>query len=339
MKAADNYNFSIMPIPVIYYTPDTAWGYGAAALFTGNYESISLTVKPDTAVFSIVYTEKKQLQFDLITENFLDSGGWYLNMEPIYSYYPSTIWGLGPGSPASASESFIYTEQGVTISLLRTAAPGILAGLYYKFNNYYTSDLKPGGMLEQGLIDGARGGRMSAPGLRFVYDDRDRRFSPTRGIVVDLKAAMSLKTLSASSNFYEFDGEAKYFHTLFPDNILCLDAILRQSGKGAPMRFMQRLGGLYYMRGYYEGRYLDYAYTALAAEYRFPIMPSLRGDIFGEAGQVADDITRFTTNSIKGAWGFGLHWKPFDFMESPLRFELTFARGDMELYMDIQEAF
>lgn len=335
----DPYDFGIMPLPAFNYTPETGFAYGVAALYAGSARSLSLTAKTDTGIFSIVYTQKKQLCADLNIEKYFDNGGLYLSVHPKFNYYPSFTWGLGPDSPGSASEGFTYTETDAANSFLKFLTPDIKLGVYYRFNAYGTSGLTSGGLLDTGAVPGGDGAVLSALGARFVYDTRDKRFSPKSGYVVDVMAAASLKALGSSNDFYLFESEAKAFYTLFPDNYLCLDAILRLTGKGAPFRYIPRLGGMYYMRGYYEGRYVDYAYTALEAEYRFPIFWTFRGAVFGTVGQVAQDIMSFKTEGIKGAWGFGIHWTPFDFMDSPLRFDLAFAHGEMNLYIDLVEAF
>ncbi len=335
----EKYIFNIMPLPAVYYTPETGIAFGAAALYTGFPESLSMTTKKDTGIFSVVYTEKKQLCIDLNTEKYFDKGSLYLNAHPIFSYYPYFFWGLGPDTKREDAENYTYTEGEFTSSLLKSITAGMKLGVYYKFNRYEISGLKTGGLLDSGAVAGGHNGTMSALGMRFIYDSRDRRFSTGNGYVADIMAAASLKALGSSADFYIFEGEGKAFYTLFPENILCFDAILRLAGKGTPFRYIPMLGGLYYMRGYYEGRYVDYAYTALEAEYRFPIWWTFRGSLFATAGQVAPDIMSFKTEGIKGAWGFGLHWTPLDFMDSPLRFELAFARGDMQLYIDLVESF
>lgn len=337
--AADNYVFSIMPLPAFNFTPETGWGFGVAALYAGSPESQSLTAKQDTGIFSILYTQKKQLQFDLQVEKYFDNGLWYFHSQPIFNYYPSQTWGLGPNTLTSESENFIYTEGGITASLLRNIAANMMLGGYYKFNKYTTTDLLSGGMLDSGALSGGHGALMSALGIRYIFDSRDRRFSPGSGYVADFKLAMSLKALGASADFYSFESEGKAFYTPFAGHYLCFDAILRLTGKGAPFRYVPSLGGMYYMRGYYSGRYVDYAYTAAETEYRFPLFWTFRGNVFATIGQVGGDITKLSTNNIKAAWGVGLHWTPFDFMDSPLRFELAFANKDMQFYIDLVEAF
>jgi hypothetical protein len=333
------YNWSIMPLPAFTVSPETGIGLGVAALYSGVPEALSLTAKPDTAVFSVLYTQKRQLQFDLVVEKYFGGSEWFFNAEPIFNKYSSFFWGLGPDTTVYDSENFSYIEGGITVSLLKEIAPRIYIGLYYKFLAYDIIARETGGLIASGLIPGSGGGAVSSPGFRFLWEARDRRYSPGSGFFLDLKADLSAKALGASSNSYMFDADYRGYYTVFRENILAFNIVAKFYGIGTPLRAIPRLGGLYLMRGYYEGRYTDYDYITGQVEYRFPIFWTFRGAVFVCLGQVAPRIDYFKTDGIKISYGFGIHWKPFDFMDSPLRFDLAFSGGDPQLYLDLMEAF
>jgi outer membrane protein assembly factor BamA len=194
-------------------------------------------------------------------------------------------------------------------------------------------------LLASGSIPGGDGGTVSAPGLRLLWEARDRRYSPGKGFFFDIKAAFSAKVLGASSNNYMIEADYRSYYTIFPENILALNVVTKFSGEGTPLRAIPRLGGMYLMRGYYEGRYTDCDYIAGQVEYRFPLFWTFRGAVYASAGQVAPRIDYFKTGGVKISCGLGIHWKPFDFMDSPLRFDLAFSGSEPQLYLDLMEAF
>lgn len=333
------YKWSIMPLPAVGLAPETGLGLGVAAIFTGAPAALSMTGKTDSATFSILYTQKSQLQFDLVMEKYFFDGGWFLNAEPLFNKYPSFFWGIGPDSKDSDKENFSYTEGGVTASLLKEISPRIYLGPYYKLLIYDVTSSKTGGILASGTIPGFDSGTISALGLRLLWENRDRRYSPGRGFFLDIKSALLSKAIGATANSYLFEADYRSYFTVFPENIFAYNIAAKFTEKGIPLRAIPRLGGLYMMRGYYEGRYMDYDYVTAQVEYRFPLFWTFRGAVYACLGQVAPQIDYFKTEGMKISYGFGLHWKPFDFMDAPIRFDLAFADIGPQLYLDLQEAF
>ena len=337
--AVDPYKWSVMPLPALAIAPETGIGYGVAALFTGSPASLSLTGKTDSAVSSILYTQKSQLEFDLVVEKYFGTGDWFLNAEPLFNKNPSFFWGIGPDTKSSSKENFSYTEGGLITSFLKEISPRLFIGPYYRLLVYDVTASQAGGIISSGTVPGGDGGVLSAFGMRFLLDKRDRRYCTSAGYFLDLKAALMGRVIGASSNSYIFEGDFRNYYTLFPENILAYNVVARFTGYGMPLRGIPRLGGLYLMRGYYEGRYMDYDYITAQVEYRFPLFWTFRGAVYAAAGQVAPQLNYFKTDGLKLSYGFGLHWKPFDFMDAPLRFDLAFADIGPQLYLDLQEAF
>ena len=94
------------------------------------------------------------------------------------------------------------------------------------------------------------------------------------------------------------------------------------------------------MRGYFTGRFRDKSFTALQAEYRFPIWKWISGAAFGSAGFIDGSIGNYSTSNLLKAGGMGLRFVVNKKNRMILR--LDYARNGTEggaYYIRLNEAF
>lgn len=73
-----------------------------------------------------------------------------------------------------------------------------------------------------------------------------------------------------------------------------------------PVYGLQTLGNDTPLRGYAGSRFRDYTVAGVSAEYRFPLMRLVDGDIFDEYGVRGRDWSRIDYLDFKNSWGFGI---------------------------------
>jgi len=107
-----------------------------------------------------------------------------------------------------------------------------------------------------------------------------------------------------------------------------------------PFQMLNKLGGSYWMRGYYEGRYRDKNMLTFQAEYRFPVVWRFGGAAFAGIGDVAEELDAFRFDEFKYSLGFGVRFM-FDTQERiNARLDIGFnTDGDMGIYALVLEAF
>jgi outer membrane protein assembly factor BamA len=103
---------------------------------------------------------------------------------------------------------------------------------------------------------------------------------------------------------------------------------------------MGLLGGSYWMRGYYYGRYRDKNMVTFQTEYRFPLFWRFGGVAFAGLGDVAPEFKKFNTKTIKWTFGTGLRFT-FDAQEKiNARLDFGFGNdGNFGFYAMVVEAF
>ncbi len=73
-----------------------------------------------------------------------------------------------------------------------------------------------------------------------------------------------------------------------------------------PVYALQTLGNDTPLRGYAGSRFRDYTVAGVSAEYRFPLMRLVDGDIFNEYGVRGRDWSSIDYLEFKNSWGFGI---------------------------------
>lgn len=67
---------SLIPIPIVYYTPETRLAAGAAILYTFRFRGQSGLTRPSQVQVGFAYTQEKQLLLYLPFQVFFSEGNW-----------------------------------------------------------------------------------------------------------------------------------------------------------------------------------------------------------------------------------------------------------------------
>ena len=323
-------DWSLIPIPGAFYTPETSVGLAAFGLGTWTPDDEGL--KPHMYQGGAVYTLKNQVSLIATSEIYLLDDALRLNGGATFSLFPDRYFGIGP--EADLDEDYTQRDTRLAITAGWRVARNLYAGPLYRLVFSSLVEAEAGGELE-----GTGRSVSSGGGALIVWDSRDAAVYPRAGRYVSLEAAGYPRALGSSDEWLNLALDARSYHSLFGSHVLALQALAARTSGDVPFRDLPRIGGDALMRGYYDGRYRDKAMLALQAEYRFPIFWRLGGVVFGGAAQVAPAFADMRLEDPRLAGGAGLRLTLQESQHVNLRVDFGVAPGSSGFYLRVTEAF
>lgn len=346
--------FSLFPLPLIYYTPETRFAFGLAAAATFRFRrDTARTIRPSQVTVGAAYTQNKQLLFYIPFQLFYNQNRYFANGEVGYYNYNYFFFGLRDRD--TPQEIYGVNYPRIRLNLFRritgnASGQGLYAGLRYQFENYVITSVQPEGLLASGTVPGGLGNRISGIGPGLFYDTRDNVLYPSRGILADLSYKAHGRGIGSTSNFGRYVADVAAYHPLTNRTTLALNYVLSLTTGVAPFSALSFLGGNKRGRGFYEGRYRDDNLALLQAEIRQHVWWRLGVVAFGSLGVLGtnskgvahrQDLFRF--NQPKGAYGAGLRIR---INNDNLNIRADYGRGlpqtgtgSSGFYLTIGEAF
>lgn len=171
----------LLPLPILYYTPETGIAGGAAILFFHRADRTDKLARPSSASLNLIYTQKKQIIAELNPDMYLQRALYRITGSVNFIKYPQKFYGIGNNTPESYEESYTSRAFSISVDALRRVSPGVNAGLSFFYETRSLSEFKANGLLEPGTIVGSRGGTTIGPGIVLHWDTRNSIFAPTEG--------------------------------------------------------------------------------------------------------------------------------------------------------------
>ena len=103
-------DWGITPLPVVAYTPETAFLFGFSGLAWYQPPENTLT---NMYMFEMVYTTKKQLALRVGLEHYALEEKLKVETEVSYSLFPDSFWAIGPDAPDCSQEEYTTLKTGV----------------------------------------------------------------------------------------------------------------------------------------------------------------------------------------------------------------------------------
>ena len=330
----------IIPLPVLFITPETGFGFGASAIYYVSPYSDAVVQQPNVLSLVGFYTQKNQLLVAAGAETYMRRSGDRLNVEGVVQKFPDKFWGIGPDTPAQNEEDYTPFEFGIRVGYQWNLSRGFFLGPLYAFSLIDMKTVEEGGLLDGGGVKGGEGARASGAGIRFTANRRDNPFFPRRGFLIDTSVVVYSRILGSADDFSQFRLDYRHFFPLFKRHVFGIQYVLDLSTGDVPFQYMPKLGGRSMMRGYYEGRYRDLNYTALQGEYRLPLFWRLGMVAFGSVGHVAPDVPGLlSTEYLRAAGGLGLRFLVEEQRKVNFRVDVAFTGQDTAVYFNVLEAF
>ncbi|CCH03061.1 outer membrane protein/protective antigen OMA87-like protein [Fibrella aestuarina BUZ 2] len=343
--------FSLLPLPVVYYTPETRLGYGVAATATFRFRGDTARyVRPSQVTLGAVYTQNKQLLFYLPFQIFYKNNLYFANGE--LGYYKYNYFFFGVGQRDVPNELYGVNFPRVRVNVFRRISKpdasrpgrGLYAGLRYQYEHYAITSVTPDGLLATGNVPGGLGSVLSGVGTGLFFDSRNNVFYPSQGLVADLSFLSQGKAVGSGVRFDRWVADVSSYHSLTRRTTLAFNYVLSVTTGGvAPFNALSLLGGTKRGRGYYEGRYRDDNLALLQGELRLNVWRRLGAVAFGSVGTLGNQRDFLRLDDPKAAYGVGLRVRV---NRDLLNVRLDYGRGvpytgtgSSGVYLTIGEAF
>ena len=342
---------SLFPFPIVYYTPETRFAYGAVVSATFRFtrdftRDLSDTLncyvdpasqsRPSNVQLLGAYTQNKQVLLFIPFQLFYDRNTYYVYGEAGYYKYTYNFYGVGQQEVPAENYGVNYPR--IRLNVLRRIRPGLYAGLRGEYENYVITQVEPSGLLATGTVPGGLGGRMAGAGLGLFYDTRNAIFYPTKGIVADLTYLGHGQAIGSDFQYGRYLIDVSSYHKVNRRAIVALNYVVSMTSGAAPFSALSLVGSGKRLRGYYEGRYRDDNLALLQAEARVTIWKRLSGVVFGGVGILGDHRRLFRANDPKAAYGAGLRIR-INNDGLNIRADYGFGKQSTGLYLTLGEAF
>jgi len=324
--------FSIIPVPMLGYAPETRW---LAGFLTGVIARID-TARPSTIVALATYSQNDQFRVYLNPDMYV--GVWHTVGEFEMRRWPDSYWGIGNHTSQRDHETYTPRSFSADLSVQKKLTRSFGAGLHYSAESIRLLSVEPGRALDRAGLKGTTIVN-TGPGVSLFYDTRDNTFSPERGAYLSGQYGFSAKALGASNNYRGVILDLRTFWPLHGSHVLAVQGWAALDGGSVPFTELPSIGNEYRLRGYNYGRFRDRNAVTAQIEYRFPIFWVIRGGVFAGAGDVSDKVSHFSRPNFKHSVGGGIRWVILPKDKVCLRLDKAWGQRADAIYMSLNEAF
>ncbi|GGK68079.1 BamA/TamA family outer membrane protein [Rufibacter glacialis] len=324
--------------PVLYYTPETQFGFGTKLVHVRKSAGALETDRPDLYSPTLVYTSRKQILTALSADVWRKHNGQHLSAQVEYNDYPYFFFGIGNNTPDEAEEA--YTSRTINFfgQFEQRVFKQVYLGARYEFKRETIPEVAPEGLLAQKSIVGSEGVVASGVGPLLMVDSRNNVYTPSAGDYHQFSAVFFGKYLGGEDNFTRYKLDLRKYMSGLGPGVLAVQGLFTFTVGDAPFQFLAPIGGVNVMRGFLEGRFRDEDAVVGQVDYRFPIKGRIGGAVFGGAGQVSKRIPDFALDEFHVAGGGGLRYK-LNKEGMVVRGDVAFSNQGMYLYFSFAEAF
>jgi len=335
---------SLIPLPVIFYQPETGVGFGASGVYLfqlGGPADSAVQRLPSVVSAIGIYTTKSQIIAAVQTELYPASGRYRYIGELSYSKFPTKLWGIGNDTPDEREEDYTPVTFNLMLEAQRRLRRGWYAGVTAQFAYRELKEVTEDGLLDSGLIPGSEDGRIIGAGLLLLRDTRESTWFPRSSSFHQIRGMLYDGVVGSNYDYFSLTVDLRKYTPVFGSHVVAVRALGEGVVGDPPFDLLPQLGGDVLLRGYYQGRYRDKDLVAFQAEYRAPVWWKLGAVGFVSAGQVAPELSGLRMDAFHPAAGFGLRFLIQD--EEGVQIRADYAWGfDVEssgFYINIGEAF
>lgn len=307
-SAAEPPGGTLVPLPVVFYQPETGTGFGALA----NYyfrPGGQLASAPASDIGGLaIYTTKKQIITSLATHLYLSGGSLRLVGSVLFTKFPSKFWGIGNETPDDAEEDYTPLTFAAIAEVQRQVLRGWFVGGRLQVARRTLRELSDSGQLVTGTVPGSSDGTDVEGTLLLTHDARDNTIYPTHGRLYQANLLGAATGLGSDFGYGGARVDLREYLSPARRHVLALRALGEARTGTPPFDLLPQLGGDILLRGYYQGRFRDKVLVAFQSEYRLPVVWRIGVVAFAEAGQVAPRVDDLRLKAFKASVGGGLRF-------------------------------
>lgn len=320
-------------VPLLFYTPDTRWGFGAAGILTFPTQPLRSSL-----TFNFTYTQNKQVLIFLPYQWFGHRNKWRVYGELGWYRYLYRYFGIGNRFSNDYYESYTARFPRIRLTAAKRLKAGQLLGLRVFWDDYHIVSASAGGEIEQGTVRGADGGISSSAGPIWILDSRDNAFFPRKGWLTEISLTGEHRLTGSDFAFARCSLDlARYFP--FGKNVLAVNGIAIFTTGGAPFFQLPQLGGPRRLRGYPDGKYRDRHLLLAQAEFRFPLFWRFKGVAFGGAGTVFGQPGESAIIRSNAGVGLRIEFDRRQKLHLRIDYGIGQGKGNSGFYATLGEAF
>jgi outer membrane protein assembly factor BamA len=332
--------FSIIPLPFVFFQPETGFGGGAICMAVENSKTENLKQLLDSYRVVGLYTAEKQIEFAFSGEHYSSDNNLQVKLDADYIRSPGIFYGIG-GPVQGLDEDYTTVGLCIDASMGFALARGLYLGPSFTFKNHSMIEGVAEGVLRNGDIEGASGARVLGPGLRLSYEGRDSPIAASRGYFADLSTTFSPEAIGASStvSFWALDLRG-YATPLEGYKAVIAGQVYTAFTIGdTPFQELPELGGDERLRGYIREEYRDKCMIMAQGEVRLPLWWRLGLALFGGVGQIGESYSGLSLDDVRFGKGFGIRFLIDKESAANLRIDLAWGDEGPEVYFQLGEAF
>ncbi len=329
----------VLPIPILFYSPETRLGGGASALVVKRLgRGAARATRPSAFSGVAIYTANKQLVASINANLQLPGDRDGLSLEVGFTRFPSRFYGVGNDAP-DRYEEFTPRDLAAFAQGERRFGRGLKLGLSADFSRHALVAADSGGVLDAGAVPGTGRVSLAGAGAILAWDTRDGVFAPRRGAYLLASASAFLSGPGSDLGYRRYVADARVYLPEGRGFLLAARATGAFTSGRAPFYRMPTLGGASLLRGYYEGRFRDRQLAAVQVEERAHLFWRLGAAAFAEAGQVAPAIGDLGLGRFHTAAGWGLRYTLDRRENLAVRVDFGYGSEGSGLYLNFGEAF
>lgn len=330
---------SLAVLPLVYYTPETSWAFGAGAVANFTLGDKSNTFESQVAIGGAYTLFNQFLSYGswriFTSENqhlFAGEIGWY--------DYVFFFFGVGSGVPQSNKEVFQARLPRIKFDYLKKVKGDFYVGLRYWYDDFNIRNVEEGGLLASEDYLGNEGGRVGGFGPMVYLDNRDSQLYPTRGIFAESSLQFFDSWAGSSLRYVRWMADLRQVLPTGNNSVFVYQAYAEMLNGNVPFFGLPLLGGNRLMRGLFEGKFRDNNMVLLQSEYRWKFKDRWGLVGFGGLGNIYSSSRPFQIQNTKLTYGTGLRYKLSKKEKLNLRFDLAHSPGEGVLfYLTFGEAF
>jgi hypothetical protein len=326
----------LSPLPVVYYSPETKFGFGVLLGANTNFGTDSLTTGSYLQT-SFIYTLNKQYEWSNIGRLYSERNKRIFDYRLYYAFFPEYYYGYQTEQPEMYKQSIEFNRIWIELKHLWQVASNTYFGAYARFNRIYNLNIQDS---ETNFPPGSEGYHVAGISPLFLIDSRDSQVYPRRGTYFEVQwvahpAFMSDFVYGNVRLDLRFYKKAD----LLKDDVIATQFFLNLNEGSVPFRDMADVGGSSTMRGYYRGYYRYKNLYAWQTEYRFMVHKYFGFAVWAGLATLSEKWNTPFSHSVKPNAGIGLRLRINQADKLNLRADYGFGKLQQGLYLDASEAY
>lgn len=324
---------TVLPLPSIFFTPETNWGFGATLL--GFYKpNDTLTRKSNAQVFVDV-TLMGQASFQSDFNLFTKGNHFYIKGSHDLSKFPEFYFGIGNTNMEDDRCLIDIAYFDAKLALYHQLKPNFYIGTILHHQHLTSIDKN---IEQHNFSIGEMGYQSTGTGIGLLIDKRNHLLNPSKGYYLETKLSKYFDGSHMTQGFNNHVLDARYYHT-FNKLVLNTNLYTVHNTGTVPFRMMPFLGGPRFMRGYYAGRFRDNNISFAQAEVRRKLFWRIGIAAFSGIGQVYNNLNEFNINRFHFNYGGGLRFQLNKDSPANIRFDYGKTRDSHGFYIVFGECF